>query len=156
MSKILTKGVIFVDKKPTNTLIRWSLGVVGVLLAMYLCANAGYHFVRKNAPSQVSESAHDIQDSQKSNKPFPNLPVGISGTYSEEENLVTDRNDYLVVSEGSLVNLYTIDQEGNQIFERVLDIDPNELRAEDRQLLQNGIILGTREALLSLIEDYSS
>lgn len=144
------------DKKPVKVFIRWSLGVVGVLIAMYLCASAGYLFVRKNAPSQVSESANDIQDSQKSNKPFPNLPVGISGTYSEEENLVPDHNDYLVISEGNLVNLYTIDKDGNKIFEKVLDIDPNELREEDRQLLKNGMILGTREALLSLIEDYSS
>lgn len=144
------------DKKPVKAFIRWGLGVVGVLVAMYLCASAGYLFVRKNAPSQVSESANDIQDSKKSNKPFPNLPVGISGTYSEEENLVSDHNDYLVVSEGNLVNLYTIDKDNNKIFEKVLDIDPKELREEDRQLLKNGIILGTREALLSLIEDYSS
>lgn len=144
------------DKKPVNAFIRWGLGVVGVLVAMYLCASAGYLFVRKKAPSQVSESANDIQNSQKNNKPFPNLPVGISGTYSEEENLVTDHNDYLVVSEGNLVNLYIIDKDDNKIFERVLNIDPRELREEDRQLLKNGIILGTREALLSLIEDYSS
>lgn len=144
------------DKKHTNIFVRWSIGILSVLLLMYICAAASYRYVRKNAPSQVSESAHDIQDSQKSNKPFPNLPVGISGTYSEEENLIPDYNDYLVISEGSLVNLYIIDKDGNEIFEKVLDIDPAALREEDRQLLASGIILGTREALLSLIEDYSS
>ena len=145
-------------RKSANTFIRWSLGVVGVLLAMYLCASAGYHFVRKKAPSQISESANDIQDSQKSNKPFPNLPVGVTGIYplEEEENPATDLNDYLVISEGSLVNLYIINKDGTKIFDTILDIDPHELREEDRQLLKNGIILGTREALLSLIEDYSS
>ncbi len=156
MSKILAKGVIFVDKKPANTLIRWSLGVVGVLLAMYLCANAGYHFVRKNAPSQVSESAHDIQDSQKSNKPFPNLPVTLSGTYEEGKEFESESYDYLVIAENNLVNLYAIDKDEKKTFERILEIDLAALKTEDRDMLKKGIILNDKASVLSLIEDYSS
>ena len=143
-------------KKSLSKLLRWGFGVLGFMLLMYLCASAGYHYVRKNAPSQVSDGAHNKQNTEKGTKPFPNLPVGLSGTYSEEENLVTDLNDYLVVSEGNLVNLYIIDTDGDKVFEKVLDIDLLALKDEDRQLLKQGIILDTKEALLSLIEDYSS
>lgn len=143
-------------KKGISRLLRWGLGILGLMLAMYLCASAGYHFVRKNAPSQISDGANNKPNTEKGTKPFPNLPVGLSGTYSEEENLVTDLNDYLVVSQGNLVNLYIIDTDGDKVFEKVLDIDLSALKDEDRQLLEQGIILGTKEALLSLIEDYSS
>ncbi|MBO5733430.1 MAG: BofC C-terminal domain-containing protein [Clostridia bacterium] len=147
------------DRKHTSKPLRWVLGVIGICLAMYVCASISYHAVRKKAPSQ-SESAYGIHKNnhfkEQSSKPFPNLPVALPGAYSPDENFTRDMNDYLVISEGNLVNLYAINPEGNKIFQKVLDIDPASLKAEDRALLESGILLGTKEALLSLIEDYSS
>jgi len=147
------------QKKYLSRPLKWFLGIVGICLAMYVCASISYHAVRKKTPSQ-SESAYGIHENnyfkEQGSKPFPNLPVALPGAYSSDENFTRDMNDYLVISEGNLVNLYAINPEGNKIFQKVLDIDPASLKAEDRALLENGILLGTKEDLLSLIEDYSS
>ncbi len=148
------------EKNIGEKLLRWILGIFGVILAMYICASASYNFVRKKAPSQTArQGAADINDkntAQKEEKFFPNLPVTISGTYSEETDFAADTNDYLVIAEGTLVNLYTINKEGVQIFEKVLEIDFRSLKPEDRALLTEGILLDNKSDLLSLIEDYSS
>ena len=139
--------------------LRWGLGIFGVIFAMYICANASYHIARKKASSQDSKDADTFKGNTefKENKPFPNLPVNMSGIYSETLNFETpDMNDYLVVSEGTLVNLYSITKDGNKIFEEVLEIDLSSLKPEDRTLLLNGILLDTKDDVLSLIEDYSS
>ncbi len=141
-----------------NNFLKISLCVLAVAITMGACFALSYTIVRKNAPTQISEGASDIQNgnSAKSNKPFPNLPVNLSGTYDEKSEFVPDTNDYLVISEGNLVNLYAIDKNENKTFERILEIDLAALKHEDRELLKKGIILGDKASLLALIEDYSS
>lgn len=142
-----------------NKVFRWGLGIFGVIFAMYICANASYYITKKRAPLQDSKDADTFQEGTevKEDKPFPNLPVNTSGVYSENLNFESpDMNDYLVVSEGALVNLYSITKEGTKIFEQVLDIDLSSLKSEDKTLLLNGILLDTKDDVLSLIEDYSS
>ena len=159
MPKISKKEVIRMEKNISDKILRWGLGILGVLFAMYICASASYYFVRKKAPSQEHESAKSFQDNNPSSedKPFPNLPVAISGTYSTDTDLEpTDTNDYLMVCEGELVNLYTINKDGDQIFEKVLDIDISSLKEEDKDLLTSGILVDSKDDILSLIEDFSS
>ena len=132
--------------------------VLVVALAMCVSFAASYTIIRKNAHSSKDERASDIQNENlaEENKPFPNLPVTISGTYDENADFTPDTNDYLVISEGNLVNLYSIDKNENKTFERILEIDLAALKHEDRMLLEKGILLGDKASLLALIEDYSS
>ncbi len=136
--------------------VKLVFGAICVVLAMCLSYAVSYTVIRKNAP-YFSEGASNIQDENYSDdKPFPNLPVTISGTYEENKDFVSDTNDYLVISEGNLVNLYVIDKDENKTFERILEIDLADLKSEDKMLLKKGILLKDRADLLSLIEDYSS
>lgn len=151
--------MIHMEKNISDKILRWGLGIIGVIFAMYICASASYYFVRKKAPSQEHESAKSFQDNTQpsEDKPFPNLPVAISGTYSSDTDFSeTDTNDYLMISEGELVNLYTINKDGDKIFEKVLDIDISSLKEEDKDLLTSGILVDSKDDILSLIEDFSS
>ena len=125
---------------------------------MCACFAVSYSIIRKKAPTQISEGASDIQNDNHvdSNKPFPNLPVNLAGTYGENSEFSPDTNDYLIISEGNLVNLYVIDKNEHKTFERILEIDLASLKHEDKELLKKGIILGDKASLLALIEDYSS
>ncbi len=142
----------------TNTTARIIFGALLVVFFMCLSFAVSYTVIRKNALSPSDKSASDIQNESisESNKPFPNLPVTISGTYEENGEFTPDTNDYLVISEGNLVNLYAIDKDENKTFERILEIDLYALKREDQELLKKGILLGDRASLLALIEDYSS
>lgn len=147
------------EKNISNRILRWGLGIIGVIFAMYICASASYYFVRKKAPSQEHESAKSFEENNtvSEDKPFPNLPVSIAGTYSSDTDFNdADTNDYLMVAEGELVNLYTINKDGYKIFEKVLDIDIASLKEEDKDLLTSGILVDTKDDILSLIEDFSS
>lgn len=131
--------------------------VLGLLMLMF--ATGGYYIAQKITPSQRSEGAYDFspENRQKYDEnSSPDLPAGVMGTYSPDENLVLDTNDYLVISNGNLINLFILDKEGNLIFDRILDIDPASLQKDDQKLLNEGIVLDTKAELLSLIEDYSS
>ena len=134
-------------------------GVYCLLVAALMCASffVSYKIVKLNAPSNRAESAPDIQDENYDpDKPFPNLPVTLSGTYEEDEEFVSDNFDYLIIAENNLVNLYAIDNDEKKTFERILEIDLAALKEEDRTLLKKGIILNDKASVLSLIEDYSS
>ena len=133
--------------------------VLALGLLMLMFAAGGYYIAQKIMPTQKSEGAYDFspENRQKYDEEFsPDLPAGVTGTYSPEENIVLDTNDYLVISNGKLINLFILDKEGNLIFDRILDIDPASLQEDDQILLNEGIILDTKAELLSLIEDYSS
>lgn len=124
-----------------------------------MCASffVSYKIVKLNAPSNRAESAPDVHDENYNpEKPFPNLPVTLSGTYEENKEFVSDNFDYLVIAENNLVNLYAIDNDEKKTFERILEIDLASLKEEDRTLLKKGIILNDKASVLSLIEDYSS
>ncbi len=132
--------------------------ILALGIFMLMLASMGYFFAKKIASPKNGENAQISPGvvSHETNPVFPNLPAGVTGMYSQEENIVYDTNDYLVTCQGNLVSLYTINKEGEKIFEKVLDIEPAALKEEDRAQLEEGIILGTKAELLSLIEDYSS
>lgn len=151
------KEVIYIKTQLKSRVLRW--GIYSLCIVLLMCASflISYGVVKNSAPPKNSESAPDVQnESFNSDKPFPNLPVTISGTYEENENFIGDTNDYLVIAENNLVNLYAIDKDENITFERILEIDIAALKKEDQDLLKKGIILNDKSAVLSLIEDYSS
>lgn len=140
-----------------NRLLR--LGVYCLCVVALMCVSffVSYGIIKNSAPSKNSESAPNIQDETfDESKPFPNLPVTLSGTYEENKEFSGDTNDYLVIAENTLVNLYSIDKDDKKTFERILEIDLASLKKEDQELLKKGIILNDKSAVLSLIEDYSS
>ena len=140
-----------------NRFLRFGVYCIFVIILMCASFFVSYGIIRNSVPSKTSESTPDIQDkSIDESKPFPNLPVTLSGTYEENKEFVSDTNDYLVIAENSLVNLYAIDKDNKKTFERILEIDLASLKKEDRELLKKGIILNDKSAVLSLIEDYSS
>jgi len=133
--------------------------VLTVGLLMLMCATGGYYIAQKLTHSEESKTVHDTSSDKEHTEEeryFPNLPASITGTYSVEEDIAMDTNDYLVIRNGNLVNLYILNKEGDLIFDRILDIAPDSLTPDDFKLLTEGIILDTKAELLSLIEDYSS
>ena len=140
-----------------SRVLRWGVYCICVIALMCVSFFVSYGIIRNSAPSKTSESAPNIQDENfDADKPFPNLPVTLSGTYEENKEFSGDTNDYLVIAENTLVNLYSIDKDNKKTFERILEIDLASLKKEDRELLKKGIILNDKSAVLSLIEDYSS
>ena len=127
-----------------------------IIVSMLLCYGLGYFMAKKTAPQK-----NDAVNSHKYNDtgiytPLKR-PADLKEAFSAMENIdSTDNNDYLVISEGKLVNLYIISADGNKTFDSVLEINKNSLTDSDCFLLEQGIILDTREDLWSLIEDYTS
>lgn len=144
-------------KQIANRILR--IGFYSLCVALLMCVSffVSYKIVKQSALSKRAESAPNIQDENfDADKPFPNLPVTLSGTYEEDEEFKSENFDYLVIAENNLVNLYAIDKDEKKTFERILEIDLAALKEEDRTLLKKGIILNDRASVLSLIEDYSS
>jgi len=141
-----------------NSARHFILLLASIIILMYVCYMAGYFLAKKSAPSHKDENAQYSNEVnyENQNKPFPNLPVNISGTYEEPQDFTPDNNDYLVICEGNLVNLYVINEDGDKIFDSVLEIDISSLTSDDKNLLNSGIMLSDKEDLLSLIEDYTS
>lgn len=131
--------------------------VLALGILMLMLAAGGYYAAKKI----TGENNKNLSDIAEKGEVFEaetpsDLPVGITGTYSPEESTVIDTNDYLVACRGNLVSLFIINADGEEIFEKILDISPDSLQESDRALLNEGIILDTKAELLSLIEDYSS
>jgi len=139
-----------------SRIVRWGTYAVCIILLMCISYAVSYRITRNSAPSKITESAPLNDENFDTSKPFPNLPVTISGTYEENSEFVGETFDYLVISENNLVNLYAIDKDDKKTFERILEIDLASLKNEDRELLKKGIILNDKADVLSLIEDYSS
>ena len=144
-------------EKFKSRIFRVLISAVCVVLAMCISYAVSYKIIRNGVLSKTAESTPNVQDENfDSDKPFPNLPVTISGTYDENQDFASDTNDYLVISENNLVNLYSIDKDNKKTFEKILESDIASLKAEDRALLAQGIFLNYKASVLSLIEDYSS
>lgn len=127
-----------------------------LIVAMFLCGSLGYFLAKKTAP-QESDAVNNHKYNDTGIYTPLKRPSDLKEAFSSVENIDdVDKNDYLVISEGKLVNLYVISADGNKTFDSVLEIDKNALMESDRFLLENGIILDTREDLWSLIEDYTS
>ncbi len=166
------------NARPTkmNRFLKLFLIAFALFLAMYICALAGYSFVRNSAPQ---EHAGDAQNSTEysnpevSKAPF-NLPYhtveeNASNPDADAQNETTetalsgdfsfslpDKNDYLVISEEGRVNLYLITENGVHVFSKTLNISLDSLMPEDRNRLEAGIILASQGDLAALLEDYTS
>lgn len=128
-----------------------------LVLGMVICGSFGYMWAKNKAPQK--------SDAQSREKPIQNdgiyaplkRPEGLREAFADSQNItIENKDDYLVIAEAGLVTLYVIGVDGNKTFEQILEIDKNSLTENDQKLLSQGIILDTREDLLSLIEDYSS
>lgn len=157
LPKYQTKGSGFLKNQIRNCILKIGFYSLCVVLLMCVSFFVSYKIVKQSALSKRAESAPNVHDENfDANKPFPNLPVTLSGTYEEDEEFKSENFDYLVIAENNLVNLYAIDNDDKKTFERILEIDLAALKEEDRNLLKKGIILNDRASVLSLIEDYSS
>ena len=137
------------EKTKRNTLMVL-IFLACLIVTMLLCYSIGYFLAKKTAP-QKSDTVHKYDGVYTPLR----RPTDLKDAFSPVEN-IEDDNDYLVISEGKLVNLYVITADGNKTFDSVLEIDKNALTESDCFLLDQGIILDTREDLWSLIEDYTS
>ena len=127
-----------------------------LICAMMLCCAVGYFLAKKTAPQKSDAVKNDPYDNTGIYTPLKRSPDS-EETFSVTKPTDTDdKDDYLVISEGKTVNLYVISADGNKTFRQILEIDKNSLTESDCFLLEQGIILDTREDLWSLIEDYTS
>ena len=92
--------------------------ILALGIFMLMLASMGYFFAKKIASPKNGENAQISPGvvSHETNPVFPNLPAGVTGMYSQEENIVYDTNDYLVTCQGNLVSLYTINKEGEKFW----------------------------------------
>ncbi len=63
---------------------------------------------------------------------------------------------FFIRVEGDKVCVFTLDEEGKKRFSYNLPIELGDLREEDQKLFLEGITIGSKEELLSFIEDFSS
>ncbi len=127
-----------------------------LIIAMFLCASLGYFWSKKSAPQKsdaVNTNQYDTAGIYRPLKRPQDLKEAFSAT---EEIPAGNKCDYLIISEGTLVNLYVLNPDGSQTFRQILDINKNSLTEADRTLLNQGIILDTHEEVWSLLEDYTS
>lgn len=127
-----------------------------LVLAMVICGSLGYIWAKNKAPR--SGDAKITENIQNDGIYAPlKRPEGLREAFADSQAIILEnKDDYLVIKENGLVNLYVIGIDGNKTFEQILEIDANSLTANDRKLLTQGIILDTREDLVSLLEDYTS
>ena len=146
------------------------LWITFILLSMFLCASLGYHMVRKS--DSESKKAFDgsfykspYTMPQKSEAPF-HLPTlhtetGENAVIPDGEEVYNlwvdnDKNDYALIAENDLVNLFLLTPDGKQVYLYTTDIALAALTPEDRMLLTDGIIVKSEAELASLLEDYTS
>ena len=127
-----------------------------LVLAMIVCGSLGYIWAKSKAPQK--SDTKESQNIQNAGVYTPlKRPEGLREAFAASQDIIAeDKDDYLVIAEASLVNLYVISPDGNKTFERILEIDKNALTPNDQNLLAQGIILDTEEDLFSLLEDYTS
>lgn len=132
-----------------------------IFAAMYLCAAFGYRFVRHDADEKTTESPtpeHSYTVIQQKEDPLdlPETDLTSVSLPKSDIQAADDPNDYLVISENGAVKLYFITEGGEQIYSNDLSIPLDSLLDEDKALLEDGIILGSKEELAALLEDYTS
>lgn len=128
-----------------------------LVLAMVVCGSLGYIWAKNKAPR--SSDAQIYEKNIQNDGIYAPLkrPEGLREAFADSQTVTLEnKDDYLVIAESGLVNLYVIGIDGNKTFEQILEIDANSLTPNDRKLLKQGIILDTKEDLLSLLEDYTS
>ena len=63
---------------------------------------------------------------------------------------------YLVRTHQNNIAIYEVYTNGYQSVSRILDVDVSQLRAQDKEAFERGLILHGREELASLVEDFTS
>ena len=138
------------------------LTAVLIFAAMYLCAVSGYRFVRNSgaaeepAENREPEIHETIAPQEEDPFDLPETDLASASLPKQDVRIPSDPNDYLVISENGVVKLYSITENGDQIYSKDLDISPDALLAEDKAQLEEGIILESKEELAALLEDYTS
>lgn len=130
------------------------------LVLCFLCACAGYYFVRArnplNNPTQEEKLGKHLLP-EESHAPFhlPTLQIEEEIPFSSSVPLAK-QTEYLVIAENDAVRLYRLTQSGEKTFLKNLDISLSSLAEEDRRTLKEGRILKSEDELSSLLEDYTS
>lgn len=128
-----------------------------LVLGMVVCGSLGYIWAKNKAPRSSDAEIHEKTIQNDGIYAPLKRPEGLREAFADSQSVtIKNKDDYLVIAEAGLVALYVIGIDGNKTFEQILEIDKNSLTKHDQELLSQGIILDTREDLLSLIEDYSS
>ncbi len=146
------------EKSIKKTIISSVFFALCLVLAMIICGSLGYIWAKSKAPQK--NDAHVHPKNVQSDGIYAPLkrPEGLREAFAASQSIIESetKDDYLVIAQNGLVNLYVINSDGNKTFEKILEIDKNALTPNDQKLLTQGIILDTREDLLSLLEDYTS
>ncbi len=145
------------DKSIKKTIISSVFFALCLVLTMVICGSLGYIWAKNKAPR--SSDANKVTENIQNDGIYAPLkrPEGLREAFADSQAIILEnKDDYLVIKENGLVNLYVIGTDGNKTFEQILEIDTNSLTPNDRKLLTQGIILDTREDLVSLLEDYTS
>ncbi|MBR4874607.1 MAG: BofC C-terminal domain-containing protein [Clostridia bacterium] len=148
-----------------------------IFAVMFLCATAGFQFVKnnenvgtQNETKSEEKSAHadenqnenensvqdvDLKDEILSENFYEGFPYH-SALLPRQDIVFEDTCDYLVISENGSVNMYILTDDNKTVFAKKLDIAPDSLLDEDKVQLEKGIILSNEHELASLLEDYTS
>ncbi len=144
------------EKSVKKTVISSIFFSLCLVLAMVVCGSIGYIWAKSKAPQKSDANVYENIQNDGIYAPLKR-PEGLREAFADTQNVSVEvKEDYLVISENGMVNLYVIGDDGSKTFDQILEIDKNALTPNDQKLLSQGIILDTKEDLLSLIEDYTS
>ena len=131
---------------------------LAIFSVMLVCALLGYSFAKNDAGNKNNESIKTEDAEIFVNEPVELLVPSEEPDVSEQIETAPppDENDYLVIWENDAVKLYLINKDGELLFSRNLEISPDSLMEEDKNLLREGIVLYKEEELAALLEDYTS
>ncbi len=139
-------------------ILKLFLIALAIFSAMLIFALLGYSFAKSSAKDKNKESLEVENAGIFVNEPVEiSIPTEDTSAPEQEETAPSpDENDYLVIWENNAVKLYLINKDGELIFSRNLEISPDSLMDEDKNLLREGIVLYKEEELAALLEDYTS
>ncbi len=113
----------------------------------------GYASIRHRTEEKKSEIKTDIPQIKSEEKEEPGQVVSAS---LPEVTQAPEETGYFVIEQDGRVCVFTTDSAGTRRFSHTLSIQLEALKEEDKKLFQEGIVLQTKEELLSLVEDFSS
>ena len=148
--------------KSMRHFLRLGLIAISIFGAMLVCTLLAYRVVRYNGAEKPSDFYHAAKENNidpAHDKAFPKLPqsdITSASLPKQDVQIVIDKNDYLVLATDGIVELYSITPQGEKVYQKDLPISLDALLEADRTLLEQGIILESEEALVALLEDYTS
>lgn len=140
--------------------------VLLLVLAFAVGIGIGYVSIRADRQKEQTPQVLTAQDEPiaSQNTPEPNrpasalieVPTQAPSASPEATPQAEDDLRYFVAEEGGVVCVFTVDAEGTRRFSHKLSIELDALKEADRALFREGLFVESKQALLELIEDFSS